>query len=254
MIYLIILILFFQPTLPTAYAATDVEYYARIMYDDVMLYKEPVELDDFSNVHFILPRTYFVKLIDETPNGFFKVNYLDFTGYVKKEYVQTIVGTPITPFLENINFRVYSEQSRDLRSEPSTLTGSSSQVAYIPLMNRNLTFYGKIVGEELISGRTNIWYYCKYSAEQDYYGYVYSDFCDELTAIQENTEQVTYAENPNFNPEIETTPNAIPLNSNATGIIVAVLCLPACAFLFMIFKNKTILSHEKPKSKEIIDY
>ena len=235
------------------YASTGTTYYARIMQDNSYLYKTNVDVDDFSNVYFILPKTYFVELVDETQNGFYKVNYLTFTGYVKKDCVQAIAGTPFTPFLSNINFRVYSEQSRDLRTEPTTISGSSSQVAYIPLMSRNLTYFGTIIGEELIDGRTNVWYYCKYSAEKDYYGYVYSDFCDELTPIKENTEEVTYITSPNFNPEPEPL-TALPLKNKTTGIIVAVLCIPAGIFLFMIFKTKKIITNPKVKTGEVIDY
>lgn len=253
MITILILSFIFQCTIPYVYASNTQTFYARIMQEDVKLYKTAIEAEDFSNVYFVLPSTYFVELLDETSNGFFKVSYLNFTGYVKKDCVQTIVGTPITPYLTDISFRVYSEQSRDLRTEPTTKSGSSSQVAYIPLLNRNLTYYGKIVGEQLIDGRTCVWYYCKYSADKDYYGYVYSDFCDELTEIVPNTETVSYTTNPDFSPE-EETPVAIPLENKATGIIIAILCLPACAFLFMIFKSKKILATEKPKSKEVVDY
>lgn len=253
MIFLLILLFLFQSEIPCVYATQTKSYYARIMQEDVYLYKDAVAADDFSNIYFTLPATYFVELIDETTNGFFKVNYLNFTGYVKKECVQTIVGSPLNPYLTNISFRVYSEQSRDLRSEPTTTSGSSSQVAYIPLLNRNLTYFGSIVGEQVIDGRTSVWYYCKYSADKEYYGYVYSDFCDELTPITPNTETVTYTTNPNFSDSTET-PTALPLEHKATGIIIAILCLPACAFLFMIFRNKYIVSGNKIKSKEVVDY
>ena len=80
-----------------------------------------------------------------------------------------------------------------------------------------------------------------------------SRFCDELTEIMPNTEKVTFTTNPDFTPE-QTSPVAIPLENKATGIIITILCLPACAFLFMIFKNKKIFATEKTKSKEVIDY
>jgi len=252
MIILLIFVLLFQPT-TYAWASTSVSYYARIMQEDVLLYKTAVDANDFSNVYFSLPRTYFVELLDDTKNGFYFVNYLHFSGYVKKDAVQTIVGTPITPYLTDISFRVYSEQSRDLRSEPTTISGSSSQVAYIPLLSRNLTYLGSIIGEELIDGRTNIWYYCKYSADKDYYGYVYSDFCDELAEIPLNTEQVVYTSSPNFDPPTNQE-TALPLKNKTTMFVIAVLSIPALIFMFMIFKNKKILSSEKVRSKEIIDY
>ena len=37
----------------------------------------------------------------------------------------------------------------------------------------------------------DIWYYCKYTADKDYYGYVYSDFCDEISPFINNNEELT---------------------------------------------------------------
>ena len=255
MLVLILILLFSSTaeTLPVS-AASNETYFARIMFDQVYLYKTPNNIEDSSNIYFELPKSYFVELTDSANENFYKANYLNLTGYVKKDSVQTITGVPMSPHLENINFRVYAELSRDLRSEPNTSNGTSSQVAYIPLYTRNLTYYGKIVGESLIDGRTNIWYYCKYSADKDYYGYVYSDFCDEMTTILDNTEQVTYVDNPTFEPIKIEENYTIPTNDNNLGVIIGILSVPAIAFLLMIVKGKHILSKEKYKSKEVIDY
>ena len=70
------LIFFSQTEIPAVYATSNTTYFARIMQDDVKLYKSSIDVEDFSNIYFSLPRTYFVELLDELPNGFFKVNYL----------------------------------------------------------------------------------------------------------------------------------------------------------------------------------
>lgn len=256
MILLLILIFSLQNSMLYVSASTFDTYYARIMYDEVYLYKAPIEVEDYSNIYFSLPRTYFVELLESSNNQFYKVNYLSFTGYVKKDTVQTIVGKPITPYLENQNFRVYSEQSRDMRSEPSTLSGSSSQIVYIPLYSRNLTYYGTIKGEQLVDGRTNIWYYCKYSADQDYYGYVYSDFCDEFNVneIPLNTEKVSYTSAPSFDTT-DAQENSLPIENKTTAIVIAILTIPAIIFVFMILKSGKLIAKDGRKSnKEIKDY
>ena len=251
---ILILILILTQTAPLyVCASVNNSIFARIMFDQVYLYKNPIDLLDSSNVYFELPKTYFVELTDIAENNFYKVNYQNFSGYVKKESVQAILGTPTKPFLKDVNFRVYAELSRDLRSEPNTSNGSSSQIAYIPLLTRNITYYGKIYGESLIDGRTNIWYYCKYSADKDYYGYVYSDFCDEMTPILQNTEEVIYTENPTFK-ESSLSPYTIPSNDNSVGIIVGILSVPAMVFLLLAIKGIHIISKEKFKNKEVIDY
>ena len=223
------------------------------MYDETYLYRSDNLSEDCSNVFFEIPRTYYVELTDNANNGFYKANYLSFSGYVKKDRIRAVAEIPSSPYLENLSFRVFSEQSRDMRTQPNTKNGTSNQVTYIPLLTRNITYFGKVYGESLIEGRTNVWFYCKYSADKDYYGYVYSDFCDELSTIPINTEDLTYISNPTFSVE-PTNLYTIPESSNKVGIIVGILSIPATIFLIMIAKGKHILSKEKLKDKEIIDY
>lgn len=251
-ILICILIILCQFNLPVCYAS-DV-YYARIMQDDCYLYLAPVEAEDYSNKLFLLQKTYFVQLLDNAGQNFFKVKYKNFYGYVKKEKVQTIAGTPQTPFLTDLSFRVYAELSRDLRSSPSTKTDSSTQIAYIPNLCRNLTFYGKIEGDSLIEGRTKVWYYCKYSADKDYYGYVYSDFCDELqNPLPINSEEVEYTLAPNFEQQ-QAINTALPIENKTTGIVIAILSVPACLFVYLILRSSKISTIKRTKQNEVIDY
>ena len=250
---ILILSLLFQNTIPVVQANNTPTYFAKVMLDETYLHKTPELNSNSENVYFQLPKTYFVELIENTNEFFYKARYLHFYGYVKKDSVQAVSTTPSCPFLENVSFRVYADMSRSLMSNPNTSSTTSNLVATIPLYTKNLTYYGSIVGETLIEGRTNIWYYCKYSADKDYYGYVYSDFCDNLSPIKENTEEVTFINNPTFKPE-EKQPTTIPPNNNIVGIIIGILCIPALIFAFMIIKSKNILTRENLKNKEIIDY
>ena len=254
MILLSLILIFFNISTVAISAYNEQTFYARIMFDQVHFYRSPIDDDSYSNIYFELPKTYFVELVDNCNDLFYKANYSSFTGYVKKDSVQAISGTPSNPYLDNVGFRVYAELSRDLRSEPSSSSKTSSQIAYIPNLSRNLIYYGKAYGETLIDGRTNIWYYCKYSADQNYYGYVYSDFCDELPSVMPNNlEEVSYISNPTFAPP-EGNSQAISINDNVVGIIIAIVSLPALVFILMIIKNKKILSVSKINDKEIKDY
>ncbi len=253
MITLILSLIFSQTSIPYVSASEETTYFARIMQEDVYLYKSPTDINQISNIYFELPKTYFVELLDSANNDFYKAKYQSFTGYVKKESVQAIVGTPENPYLKNISFRVYAELSRDLRTEPNTSSQSSNQVAYIPLLSKNLTYYGTVKGECLIEGRTDKWYYCKYSGDKDYYGYVYSDFCDELTKIKDNTETVTYTANPEFK-KAEPEQTTFSTSDNFVGIIVGILSIPALIFVLMIIKSKRILTKDRLNDKEIKDY
>ncbi len=250
--FILILIILFQSNSLVVCATDNHSYYARVMFDQVYFYKTPNDDNSFSNVFFELPKTYFVELLDK--NGdFYKAKYMNFTGYVKKDSVQAIGGTPLNPYLTNITFRVYAELSQTLWSSPSTQS-NSSVITQIPNLTNNITYIGKINGECLINGRTNVWLYCKYTNNnKDLYGYVYSDFCDEITAIVNNTEEVTYINNPTFEPYVEPI-NTIPQDSNVVGIVVGILSIPALIFILMIMKSSKIINQNKVKRKEIIDY
>lgn len=247
---LLILLLIFETSTPVVYALNNETYFAKILFEQVYLYKTPIDNNDVSNILFELPKTYFVEL-EEAHNDFYKAKYLNQTGYVKKDCVQAIIGAPKQPFL-NLNFRVYADLSTNIKPTPSS---TSDTIIQIPLLTKNITYYGKIHGENLIEGRTDVWYYCKYSTNfESYYGYVYSDFCDEMPAeIPINNEKVEFTNNPTF--EVNITPvKSIPITNNAVGIIIGILSIPAIIFVFMIMKGSKILSREKYKSKEIVDY
>ena len=66
MIILLILLLLSENTLLYV-SADDTTIFARIMYDDVYLYRSPIAVDDCTNIYFELPQTYFVELLDSPP-------------------------------------------------------------------------------------------------------------------------------------------------------------------------------------------
>ena len=248
---LVIIFLLFQSTSICVYAYDSPSYYARILFDQVYLYKTPTDDNSISNIYFELPKTYFVELIDKH-GEFYQAKYLSFQGFVKKDSVQAINGTPLNPYLNNINFRVYAELSQNLRSEP--FVSNYNLITKIPPLTKNIQYIGKINGECLIEGRTNVWFFCKYSIDNSVnYGYVYSDFCDEITPININTETFDYINNPSFEPVTEQI-NSIPENSNIVGLIVGILSIPALIFIFLVMKSGKILNQKKIKRNEVVDY
>lgn len=247
-ILIVILIICLLPTLPPVYA--EEQYYARILSEQVYLYSQPVLGN--SNIMFELPKSYFVRLIDKAENDYYLVEYNGIKGYVKKDSVRATSTTPSNPYLTNVSFRVYADPSRDMRSYPAIDNSLSERVTYIPLYSKNIEYIAKTKGQELIPNRTNIWYYCKYTTDREYYGYVYSDFCDEMSPIYENTEQVEYIENPTFEtPKTESIDTS--LDKKTIGIIIAILTLPAIIFVILLLKGKHVLNYHANKH-EIIDY
>ena len=246
---LFVLILSLFNVTPVVYA--EEMYYARIMFDQVNLYREPKLDESISNIYFELPKTYFVKFLDKANDDFYLAEYNGIRGYVKKDSVRAILGTPSNPYLSNISFRVYAEPSRDMRSYPAIDNSLSQQVIYIPLYSKNIDYISRIKGQELVLNRTNTWYYCRYVSDKEYFGYIYSDFCVEMTPIYENNENVTYIDNPTFS-RIEENSSTIS-DSKLLGIIIAIMAIPTIAFIFLIIRGKHILDYRKNK-KEIIEY
>lgn len=247
---ILVLILFFEASNIQVFATETQTYFARVLFEQVYLYKSPIEDNSYSNIFFELPITYFVELVD-VENNFYKAKYLNFTGYVKKDSVQAVASTPKNPFLNNIKFRVYAELSQKLWPTP---TINSTPITEIPPLTKNIQYIGKLNGECLIEGRTSVWFFCKYNdANKEHFGYVYSDFCDEITPFLNNNEEIAYVNNPTFMP----TPiqiNSIPKDSNAVGIIIGIMSIPALIFVFMLLKGTRFLSAEKIKKKEVVDY
>ncbi|MFQ6724521.1 MAG: hypothetical protein ACLRFE_04250, partial [Clostridia bacterium] len=90
------LICLFQPI--NQVSANDNCAYAQILHAGCYLYKSPVDNTNYSNVYFMLENSYFVELLSDYNDEFYKAKYMDIVGYVKKSQVQCVQGTPKTPY------------------------------------------------------------------------------------------------------------------------------------------------------------
>ena len=160
--------------------------------NNVYLYKTPANNTDNANIYFELPATYFVLLDSSAGSTFYRASYMGILGYVKKSDVSIVAGTPNLPYASAITFRIYSSDAH-LMSTPTTETGTSSIVPNLSYVQ----YIGQTAGEETISGRGNIWYYCKYqNGANTLYGYVYSGLTDNLTPLVPNTETLLSSADP----------------------------------------------------------
>ena len=215
--------------------------YARVKGGNVKLYKTPSAIDDYSNIHFVIPETYFVELLDYETEEFFSARYLDSYGYVKISDVQCVAGVPQNPFAAKASFRVFSPNGLELRSSPSQSDGLNV-VANINYLETNLQYYGKITGEEAIVYKGTEWYFCKYTKNgQEQKGYVYSVFCDLLTTISSNTEILEYVDQPTFETEDtstapEGTPSISSLPSITQVLIIIAICIPCVLIIYLLFR------------------
>lgn len=209
--------------------------YAQVLQSGCYLYKTPLDNTNYTNTYFILEPTYFVQLLSEYNSEFFKVKYMDVLGYVKKNQVQCVQGTPVTPFLSNVKFRVFGSVSRSMNDKPFLNSNNPVLKEYLPLYCDDLIYYGKIYGESAVEERTNIWYYCKYTVTGET-GYVYSDSCDKMTEIVKNTEKLAYSSSPQWSTTASASPQLVAVNSKPFKAWVIIICIPFAIFAFLLIK------------------
>ena len=244
-----ILINYFQPI---PYVKAESSCYAQIVQNGCYLYRNPSDNSNYTNIYFMIENTYFVELLSDYDENFYKAKYMDIIGYVKKNQVQCVQGTPRNPFLENISFRVFGNISREMYDKPYYHTNNPSLKIYLPLYCEDLIYYGIIYGESAVEERTNIWYYCKYTVTNEY-GYVYSDSCDKMSTIIKNTEKLAYISSPQWEQVAPTSAQLVSVDSNPFKITTALICIPFATFIILLIKFAYSKSQNNKKEIDTFD-
>ncbi len=226
--------------IPLSHSATS--YYAKVEEEGVFLYSNP-QIGQ-NNQLFELPKTYFVRLYEDASDDFYYCAYKDIYGYVKKSEVSVMSGTPTNPYVE-AQFRVYSINGLGLYSSPKL--DENLKIIDIPFLTDNLVYYGLLTGQEAVPEKSNKWIYCKYSASNNVYGYVYSVFCDNLTSFSPNNETFDIVETP-F-PSKQSISELTPI---AMGFIIVGVSLPCLIVLYLLVRpsmQREKIETTKPKMK-----
>lgn len=231
--------------IPATVFALDYSY-ARIMNENIYLYKSATYTTDITNIYFELEKTYFVKIL-EVVGDFYKVKYQNVIGYVISSQVLMINGTPNNPYPENITFQISSALNTKLRTSPE-MNNENNIIGVLPSSNITLNYLGEIQGEESIKSLGSNWYYCYYSYENSgcILGYVYAPLTENLTPIFANCET--------FSDKSETSETITPQmpSEKQNLFLVVILCLPAVViFIILVIpfnKNtkNTSTSNKKP--------
>ena len=163
---------------------------------------------------------------------------MDIKGFVKQNEVECVTNTPSTPYLDNITFNTAQNSSVILRSQPSTALGDETALVVLAPNTQNLVYYGKIAGQEAISGLGNLWYYSSFKDEQNnnIKGYVYSPLTYNLTPITPNAEGSTVVNFEDLN-QINTYLNIAP---SFRFVIIILVILPTFLILYLFFKPSKI--------------
>lgn len=217
-----LMILSSQPRF-VSFADESFSYYAKIL-GNAYFYQQP----DESAIMFNIPSTYFVLLIDDE-GDFYKAKYLDIYGYVKKSEVTPMNGTPTSPY-PNQKFRNYNDGGLTVYSLPSTSGNPLGKLAF----EGQYLLYGTMIGEEMFSQSTNVWYYCKLDNESSsVYGYVFSYYCDLFDGFIENTEYF-----PEITEELVFTATTSEpqggLSDTVVAIIILSVSIPCLLILYLL--------------------
>lgn len=226
--------------------------YAKIKSDNVYFYSQAINNDLYKI--FCLPKSYFVILTDnagDSTNLFYKASYMDVSGFIKKNEVYPIIGTPQNPFADNLTFSTFTPNGIELRNSPSN-SNSYNVVATVPF-SETLNYYGRITGEQMIPQMGTTWYYCKYIDENSvYFGYLYYEYCYLLSDITENSENFPDYEGELFPQHVDIIPSTdqINLSHELKLIIIICACIPCFIIIYLLFKpTKLIIDNGKHKKK-----
>ncbi len=223
--------------------------YAKVQKDCYLFRTSDITDKSFQNVFFVVPETYFVKIIEKTLTVY-KVQYQDEVGFVAPETVKIVDFVPSVPELLDVTFDLKSKVSTQIRETPSI--SASNIKTIIPEGERGLSYIASTVGERPLNGVSNIWFYAYYFPKSDptrvYKGYIYEGATENLSSIDVNGEDVEVVEP----PAVETNTDIdYSVNPTIKTILIILICLP----IFLVFVL-LLVGNRKTKNgdpKELLD-
>jgi len=241
----LVLLSFQQPT--QTFASTSLSYYAKVTTSGVFFYHQA----DEKSKQFEIPQSYFVLLTGDENEDFYSAQYSDLKGYVKKDQVVPMDGTPISPYATTFNFRITSMSGLPMFKNA---TFESEKILNLEFLEDDIFFYGKFQGQELFTNSTNIWYYCSYTQNNETkYGYVFSYYCDFISAITQNNEYFEeITQKLVFVPEVQPVANK---SDTLNALIVLAVVIPVLICLYFFLTPRKAKNKEKTKrAKRRSDY
>ncbi len=180
-----------------------------------------------------LPAGYFLLQNSQiSPDGYISVTYDDISGFVKATDVQAVDYTPVTKYETTVKFKCDNDgQPVNLRAAPHR----SAEIAAVLSPTDVGHSYGSIVGDALIAGAGDKWYYVSSGGVR---GYCYSAHVS-VEATPPNIIEKEPDPEPSDPTITEPTPDNEPKTmSNVTAVIfIVALCIPVPFIMFYLFKK-----------------
>lgn len=200
--------------------------YARVKANNTHLYKTAHVNETIENKWCLLPETFFVKILDNFNDIFYKVQYKDIVGYVKKEHVNLVNETPINPYPTQTMFSLKPTLGAHLRFVPKQNSSLNNTILTIPQGTHNIVYLGKIFGDEGVDTQGKIWYLVNFN---NHTGYIHSYFANSYIYEPVNNEYTTLklsVEDSNLNP----------LTSYENGFLIILAIIPLIGVLILLYK------------------
>lgn len=236
------------PLKVNAYSYTNFVY-ARIETSGVYLYKS-ANSTGLENAYFELPKSYFVLLVSNIDSNYYKAQYKDVVGYVKKNEVSPVAETPKEPYPKEVKFWVYASDGKEVKS--CTFDSNNPKVLGDVAVMQELDYYGEMIGDEFIKGRGFTWLYCK---TENFAGYLYKGLCDVSKNFKENQEVVTKISEPFLDKDDSYLYNLVDMSPFLKIVLIMLVTLPCFLLVYLLFKpfninkKKDKDKNDKPKIK-----
>ncbi|HEY8423823.1 MAG TPA: SH3 domain-containing protein [Clostridia bacterium] len=206
--------------------------YGLIVESNSVLYRNPIESDASDNIYFYLPETYFVEILEQTDQIFYKVRYDDIVGYVKFSAINIKDYEPVSAFPVNLFLTVSGDLTANVRALPDS---SSTLIASLP-SGTSVQYYNKIHGQELKPG-SPFWYCIKLqNGPQVQYGYIYAEY---VTVQNEIIFPNDISPKPVSNPAEDPDEKLNETYNFWTQLLIALaICIPVVFLIYIIFKPR----------------
>ncbi len=201
--------------------------YAQIKNSNTYIYKSAEFDESVSNKWCLAENTYFVKILSNYNNEYYKVEYCGIIGYVKKENLTLVSNIPLMPYPQNVTFNI-NNSACYMRSTPVIKDVVNNIICQIPSGTKNLKYIGKIIGEEAIDFNGTIWYLTEFNGN---IGYIYSGYTNSINNIALNTEQISVFNGYDYS-------KLTPLSNPVCVFIICVTLMPVLIILFLLYFPK----------------
>jgi hypothetical protein len=205
--------------------------YGLIVEANSILYRNPMDLDTPDNVYFFLPETYFVEVLEQVDQVFYKVRYDDIIGYVKFSAINIKDYEPVSIFPSNLFLTISGDITANVRALPD----SNSDLVATLASGASAQYYNKTLGQELNSGSAYCYYIKIQNGAMTQYGYLYADY-----VTVQNEIIIPNDTSPKPSPSVKDPEEK--LNDTFTFwtqiIIALAICIPVVFLIYLIFKPK----------------